>query len=73
VHAGFFARLAEKMPGLTPAETRFMALHRLGMNSKEMAAMLGVGAEAIRQVRMRVRRKAGAGEEGDLEKVAREV
>ncbi len=73
VHAGFFARLAEKMPGLTPAETRFMALHRLGMNSKEMAAMLGVGAEAIRQVRMRVRRKAGAGEEGDLEKVAMEV
>lgn len=73
VHAGFFERLAEKMPGLTPAETRFMALHRLGLNSKEMAAMLGVGAEAIRQVRLRVRRKAGTGEEGDLEKVARAV
>lgn len=73
VHAGFFARLAEKMPGLTPAETRFMALGRLGMNSKEMAAMLGVGAEAIRQVRMRVRRKAGAGDGVDLEVLAGEV
>lgn len=73
VHAGFFARLAERIPALTPAETRFMALCRLGMNSKEMAAMLGVGAEAIRQVRMRVRRKAGAGDGADLEVLAGEV
>ncbi len=70
VHGGFFARLAERMPGLTPAETRYMALSRLGLNSKQMAAMLGVGAEAIRQVRLRVRRKSGLGEETSVDDVA---
>lgn len=57
VHAGFFIRLKEKMPELSPAETRFVALSKLKLNNKEMAAMLGVSTDAIRQVRSRLKKK----------------
>jgi len=66
VHPGFFARLTEKLPGLSEAETRFMALTRLNLSGKEMAAMLGVSLEAIRQLRLRIRRKPMVGEDADL-------
>lgn len=67
VYAGFMDRLKEKAPALTPAETRFIVLTRLGLSGKEMAAMLGVGADAIRQLRSRVRKKLDLGDENGLE------
>ena len=67
VHAGFFQRLKEKVPGLTPAETRFMALGKLKLSNKEMAAMLGIGTDAIRQYRSRIRKKLHIGEEDNLD------
>jgi tetratricopeptide (TPR) repeat protein len=57
VHPGFFQRLGEKFPGLTPAEIRFMVLTRLQFSVKEMAAVLGVSGEAIRQMRYRIKKK----------------
>jgi DNA-binding CsgD family transcriptional regulator len=57
VHAGFLSRLKEKIPGLTPAETRFIALSKLDLSAKEMAAMLGIGTDAIRQYRSRLKKK----------------
>jgi len=57
VNPGFFARLKEKLPGLSPAETRFMALSRMRLGNKEMADMLGISPEAIRQTRSRLKRK----------------
>ncbi|MEP6750588.1 MAG: hypothetical protein ABJB86_22820 [Bacteroidota bacterium] len=57
VHSGFFQRLKEKLPGLSPAETRFAALVKLQLSNKEMASMLGVGTEAIRQIRSRLKKK----------------
>ncbi|MBU1822754.1 MAG: LapA family protein [Bacteroidetes bacterium] len=57
VHPGFFVRLRYKLPDLTPAEVRFLALSRLGYSNREMATMLGVGPGAIRQYRLRLRRK----------------
>ena len=57
VHEGFLNRLKEKLPGLSPAETRFVALSKLRLNNKEMAAMLGVSTDAIRQTRSRLKRK----------------
>jgi len=73
VHSGYLQRLKEKLPGLTPAEIRFMALSKLGLNSREMAAMLGVGTEAIRQYRSRLRKKFSLGEEASLEEFAAQV
>lgn len=69
VHSGFLQRLKEKLPGLTPAETRFMALARLGLSTKEMAAMLGIGPDAIRQYRTRLRKKIDIGDEDSLEEL----
>ena len=65
VHHNFFIRLKEKLPGLSPAETRFLALTRLKLSTKEMANMLGVTVEAIRQIRSRLKKKLNPeGEEG---------
>lgn len=57
VHAGYISRVNKKFEGLTAAELRFVLLTRLGMSNKEMAAMLGVGYEAIRVVKHRVLKK----------------
>jgi DNA-binding CsgD family transcriptional regulator len=73
VHGGYLQRLKEKLPGLTPAEVRFMALSKLGLNSREMAAMLGVGTEAIRQYRSRLRKKFDLHEEASLEEFAGQI
>ncbi len=73
VHHGYLQRLREKLPGLTPAETRFMALSKLGLSTREMAAMLGIGTDTIRQHRSRLRKKLNLSEEGSLEELASQV
>jgi len=57
VHKGFFGALKKKMPDLTQAEIRFLALSKLKLTSKEMASMLGVSPNAIRINRHRLRKK----------------
>ena len=67
VHAGYLHRLRQKLPGLTPSETRFMALAKLNLNNKEMAASLGIGSNAVRNTWFRLRKKLGLPEEHSLE------
>jgi DNA-binding CsgD family transcriptional regulator len=69
VHTGFFQRLQEKLPGLTPADTRYAALTRLNMSNKEIGAMLGIGASSVRTTRSRLRKKLNLGEDDSLETV----
>lgn len=57
VHFGYLHRLKGKFPLLTPSETRFLALSKLNLSNREMAATLGVGFDAIRQTRSRLRKK----------------
>ncbi|MES2647623.1 MAG: hypothetical protein V4717_12150 [Bacteroidota bacterium] len=57
VHDGYLQNLRLKIPNISPAEMRFMALARLGFSNKEMAASLGVSAEAVRSVWHRLRKK----------------
>ena len=73
VHQRFFARLDEKWPGLTPSEVRFMALSRLQLENKEMALMLGVSTDAIRQVKRRIRKKLNLDTTVGFEKLTAEV
>ncbi len=73
VHPNFFERLRAKFPDLSPAETRFIALSRLSYSNREMAAMLGVGMGAIRQYRLRIRRKLLLPEEANLEQIIAEI
>jgi DNA-directed RNA polymerase specialized sigma24 family protein len=69
VHPGFFVRLKEKLSDLTPAETRLLALTKLQLAPKEMAAMLGISYDAIKKSRQRLRRKINLPEEGGLDEL----
>lgn len=69
VYPGFFVRLKDKMSDLTPADTRLLALTKLQLAPKEMAAMLGISYEAIKKSRQRLRKKINLPEEGTLDEV----
>lgn len=69
VHTGYLNRLREKLPGLSPAETRFMALSKLKLSNKEMAGMLGISPDAIRMYRHRLRKKLNLPEDGNLDEL----
>jgi hypothetical protein len=73
VHEGFFQRLKQKLPGLSPAETRFAALTKLRLSNKEMASMLGVGTEAIRQIRSRLKKKLHPEAEEGIEELVEKI
>lgn len=73
VHPLFFIRLKEKLPGLSPAETRFMALSRLKLSTKEMANTLGVSTEAIRQIRSRLKKKLNPGGHEGMEDLTEKI
>jgi tetratricopeptide (TPR) repeat protein len=69
VYPGFFVRLRDKMPDLSPADTRLLALTKLKLSSREMASMLGINADSIKKSRQRLRKKINLPEEGSLEEV----
>jgi tetratricopeptide (TPR) repeat protein len=69
VHPGYLQRLGEKIPGISPAEIRLMALARLNFSNKEMAAALGVTPQSIRVTWHRLRKKANLHEEGSSEEL----
>ncbi|MCF2490652.1 hypothetical protein [Dyadobacter sp. CY347] len=69
IHVGYLSRLREKLPGLTPAETRFMALAKLNLTYKEMASTLGISVQSVRVIRHRIRKKLNVPEESDLKDV----
>ena len=73
VHAGFLHRLREKLPGLSPADTRYIVLSKLNLTSKEMASMLGVRPDAIRLYRHRLRKKLNLEDDKGLEEVIRRI
>ena len=69
VHTGYLNRLRDKLPGLSPAETRFMALSKLKLSNKEMAGMLGISPDAIRMYRHRLRKKLLLPDDGNLDEL----
>jgi len=68
-HPGFLQALREKFPELSPSEIRFMVLAKLDYSNKEMAATLGVSAQAIRTTWYRIRKKLGLTEEETVEEL----
>lgn len=73
VHSGYLYRMKEKYPGLSPADIRFMVLNKLKFTGKEMERILGVGSEAIRQNRYRLRKKLALSEEANLQDIAETI
>ncbi len=59
VYPGYLKRALQKHPSLSQAELRYIALSKMALNAKQMAAVLGVGDSSIRQVRSRLKRKLG--------------
>lgn len=66
VHSGFLHRLKEKMPELSPADTRFIVLSKLNMTNKEMAGILGVQPDTIRSYKHRLRKKFNLQEDANI-------
>lgn len=73
VHVGFLQRLKEKMPGLTPADTRFLVLTRLKLSNKEMAGILGVQPDSIRTSKYRLRKKFSLDDDSDITALVSEI
>ena len=57
VYPTFFDNLKSKYPKITPSEIRLLALSKLELENKQMALMLGVGSNAIRQIKSRFLKK----------------
>ncbi|MCO5247443.1 MAG: hypothetical protein M9887_00620 [Chitinophagales bacterium] len=73
LNPGFLTRLKEKMPDLSPAEIRFVVLTKLKFNPKEMAATLGVGQEAVRQYRLRFRKKMSLETDVSIDQIVEKI
>ena len=57
VYPTFFYNLKRKYSKITPSEIRLLALSKLDLENKQMALMLGVGPNAIRQIKSRFLKK----------------
>lgn len=66
VHGGYLLRLKDKLPELTPADTRFIVLSKLKLSNKEMAGILGVQPETIRTYKHRLKKRFGLPEDADI-------
>ena len=64
---GFISQLQAIAPGITTAETRFAALTRLKLGNKHIASMLGIGADAVRKTKSRLRQRLHIVSENGLE------
>lgn len=73
VHTGYLQRLKEKIPSISPAEIRFMALAKLQLNTREMASSLGVSVNAVRNVWFRLRKKVDLPEEATWHDLAAHI
>lgn len=68
VHEGFFDKLNELSPDLTPKDIRFCAYIRMNLTSKEIAIMLGISHRTVQGIRSRVRKKLKLDSKGDIVK-----
>ncbi|MGC4037270.1 MAG: tetratricopeptide repeat protein [Chitinophagaceae bacterium] len=73
VYPGFFNRLQNIVPTLSPTDMRLMALAKLQIAQKDMAAMLGMGYDAVRKARQRLRAKMDTGNSGSIEELVMNI
>ncbi|HMU10696.1 MAG TPA: tetratricopeptide repeat protein [Ferruginibacter sp.] len=71
---GFIQRLQKAAPGITTAEIRYAALISLNLGSKHIASMLGIGTNAVRKTRQRLRQRLNiATDENALEEFIKNI
>jgi tetratricopeptide (TPR) repeat protein len=66
VHPSFYHNLEEYYPALTLKEKRLCAFLRLGLSSKEIAAITFVEVRSVESARNRLRKKLGINQEDNL-------
>ncbi|GAF02564.1 helix-turn-helix and ligand-binding sensor domain-containing protein [Saccharicrinis fermentans] len=64
--SGFYDKLKQKHPGLSPADLRLCSLLKMNMNSKEIAVLLGITVRSVEVSRYRLRKKMGLKAEENL-------
>ena len=69
VYPGFFAKLKNTSPDITLDEQRMAALTRLGLSTKQMAAMLGISVESVHKTRQRLRLRFNTDSTAELENI----
>ena len=57
VYPFFFINLKQKMPSLSPAEIKYVALLNLNLNTKEISSILLISLEGVRQIKVRLKKK----------------
>jgi DNA-binding CsgD family transcriptional regulator len=67
VQIGFFNKLKQQFPDLTPSEQRLLALMKLKLSKREMASMLGIAPDSIKKTRQRIRKKINVLDDAALE------
>jgi DNA-binding CsgD family transcriptional regulator len=67
VYPGFFVNLSKNYPFLSAADTRLLALIKLGLNNPEMANMLGITIDGIIKAKQRLRKKLDISLISDIE------
>lgn len=67
IHDGFFTRLLQRHPGLTPNEMRICAYIKLNLNTKEIAAYMNISPSSVEIARHRLRRKMELASEVNLQ------
>lgn len=73
IYKGYITRLREKIPDITPAETRFFVLSKLRLSNKEMAGMLGISTQAIRVMKHRIMKKLEIDEDSTLDELIQAI
>ncbi|NCC55596.1 MAG: hypothetical protein EOM11_08985 [Erysipelotrichia bacterium] len=73
VHESFYQHLDEKFPDLTPTERRICAMLKLGLSSKEIAAITLTKPESIDTARSRIRKKLNISKDDNLIEFLRRV
>lgn len=57
VHQVFFDKLNALYSDLTTNDIKLLALHKMNMDSKDMATILGISPDSLRVARYRLRKK----------------
>ncbi|WP_008587807.1 tetratricopeptide repeat protein [Niabella soli] len=68
-HPAFFKMLRDKAPGITEAEQRMAALIKIRLNTKQIAAMQGIGVDSVHKTRQRLRQRFGTTSTNELETI----
>lgn len=68
-YPSFFKILRDKAPGITEAEQRMAALIKIQLNTKQIAAMQGIGLDSVHKTRHRLRQRFHTGTTSELETI----